>query len=46
MQHARPVIKLWNLSLEDVVTTESLGRFKMHLDKYMDKNPLRVIKFQ
>lgn len=46
MQYARPVITLWNLSLEGVVTTESLGRFKKHLDKYTDKNPLRIIKFQ
>lgn len=46
LQHAKLAIKLWNLLLEDVVTTESLGRLQKHLEKCTDKNPLRVIKFQ
>lgn len=32
--------------MKDVVTTESLVMFKKHLDKYTDKKPLSVIKFQ
>lgn len=46
MQCARPVIKLRNILLEDVAATASLGVFKKHLDKYMNKNPLKIITFQ
>jgi len=39
----QPVIKLWNLLLQDVMEAESINELKMWLDKLTDIPPSKVV---